>query len=144
MNLSDLRIDIAAENEGRWVSGIPEMGDLELLVRGLDCDAAQRVRARVARMRESGLRHQHMPDVMVRELMARPNPAALSRVLIEAVLLDWRGLTDGGEPVLYSRDTAERLILEPRFRLFRNAVIWAADRVGKSSAWLAKQDREAA
>lgn len=111
VRLSDLRVDLAAVENGAWVEGIPGMGDLALKVRGLDCEPARLRRRLRARRGVSS------DDVM-------------TEVLREVVLLDWRGLTDGGEPLPYSAETADILLTLTEFRPFRQAVIWAAEHVG--------------
>lgn len=112
--LTDFRIDTAAERDGAWIDRIPDMEDLDLLVRGWRCPAAQ---------------------ALIRRL-ARRNMAAdeiESRVLTEVILLGWRGLTDGGEPVAFSPALAAEMVTEPEYRLFRAAVRWASEQVGKSA-----------
>lgn len=132
--MSDFMIDTAAENEGRWISEIPDMGDLELLVRGLDCAEARALRSR--RLSSWGRSTMgYVPE----SILARGPPQsvrdqAMDAVLVHVVLLDWRNITDQGEPVLYSRDLAVKMITGETFRSFRMAVIWAANQVGKSAA----------
>lgn len=112
--LTDVRIDTAAERDGAWVDRIPDMDDLELLVRGWNCPEAQALMLRLSRRN------------VAREEAER-------RILLDVILLDWRGLTDGGEPVPFSPETAAVLVGSPQYRLFRAAVRWASEQVGKSA-----------
>lgn len=137
--LTDVRIDMAAEREGRWISGIPDCGDLELLVRGVDCDEANLVRRRRLERWSRG-DGQYMPRTVIAQgPPQRVREEALTDALIKVVLIDWRNLTLDGEPVLYSAEMARRLVAEPENRAFRLAVLWAADLVGKSEAYVSKR-----
>lgn len=133
--MSDILIDCEAEAEGRWIGEIPDMGDLELLVRGFDCEAARRVRENRLRSWLRGV-HPHSP---LREPPQYVRDQAVTVSLQQAILLDWRNLTDKGEAVPYSPEMAGRLLTEPQWRPFRLAVIWAADLVGKSPAYVARR-----
>lgn len=135
--MSDFMIDIAAQNEGRWIGEIPDMGDLELLVRGLDCQEARALRSRRLSSwgRDPVMGHATLPDSILRRGPPESvRDQAMDAVLIHVVLLDWRNITENGEPVLYSRDLAVKMITGETFRPFRMAVIWAANQVGKSAA----------
>jgi hypothetical protein len=47
--------------------------------------------------------------------------------LIEAILIDWRGLErDDGSPLSYSREEAERMLTDPEYHFFRQGVFMAA------------------
>jgi hypothetical protein len=47
-------------------------------------------------------------------------------------LLDWDGIVDDdGKAVSYSEELAATFLTDPRFRLMRNAVVWAASVVGE-------------
>jgi hypothetical protein len=139
--MSDMMIDIAAERDGRWIGEIPEMGDLELLVRGIDCEAAREMRSRrLASWGRDATGYPTMPE----SILARGPPQsvrdqAMNATLIHVVLMGWRNISENGEPVLYSRDLAVKMITEPAYRPFRMAVLWAADLVGKSDAYVARQ-----
>lgn len=118
MKLSALKTDPRVDL-GAWVRDIPGLPGLALKVRPIDCIDAQRV--------------------MRRELQAIPRAkrltgidpaderAATNLVLRKVVLLDWSGLEDDdGAPIPYSPGMAERLIQEPEFAVFRDAVVYAA------------------
>jgi hypothetical protein len=136
VKMSDFMIDVAAQNEGRWISEIPDMGDLELLVRGIDCQEARALRSRrLSSWGRSPMGYPTVPDSILRRGPPQSvRDQAMDAVLIHVVLLDWRNITDQGEAVLYSRDLAVKMITGETFRPFRMAVIWAANQVGKSAA----------
>lgn len=133
--MSDMLIDTAAESAGRWISEIPDMGDLELLVRGFDCEEARRVRENRLRSWLRGV----SPHSPVREPPQSVRDQAVTMALRHVILLDWRNITDNGQAVPYSPEMAGRLLTEPQWRRFRLAVLWASDLVGKSEAYVARR-----
>lgn len=134
MDLSKTRVDVARTKRGEWVKGIPGLGDIEVMVRGSNSPQfrlaqakAQRAIPREAR-REGGLIDPEAAD------------AALGAALAEGVLLDWRNVEDGGEPVPYSAAKALELMTDPEMAVFRDGVAWAAEIVGAAR----KEDDDAA
>lgn len=123
MKLSSLKTDIGRVEQGEWISDIPEMGDLELKVRGID-NADYRalmnrlVQAIPLKRRRRGISPEDLEQIQ-------------NRCLLETVLLDWRGVQDdGGQAMPYSRDLAVTLLTSPEYRTFRDAVAYAARLVG--------------
>lgn len=134
MKLSSLKVDAAAIEDGEWIGNIPEMGDLEVRVRGLNNAKYRRLQTKlidaVPRAKRQG---------------GRMDPDEQDRItaicLRETVLLDWRGLEgEAGEPVAYSKDLAGDLLSKPEFRRFREGVIWAASQVGEERAATDEED----
>ncbi|APX83978.1 hypothetical protein BV511_04135 [Methylorubrum extorquens] len=128
MKLSSLKVDAAAIEDGEWIGNIPEMGDLEVRVRGLNNAKYRRLQTTlidaVPRAKRQGGRLD--PDEQDR---------ITASCLNATVLLDWRGLEgEDGQPVPYSKDLATDLLTKPEFRRFREAVIWAASQVGEERA----------
>ena len=124
MKLSSIKIDAARAEAGDWVSGIPEMGDLRLRVRGLQSAAARALRNRLIRS---------LPAAV------RADPAGIplaesdqieTQVLLGAILLGWENLEDAP----YSPEKAEAFLTNPDYGAFRDAVMWAATRVGHLEA----------
>ena len=112
--LTDVKIDMAAERDGAWIGDIPDLPGVDLLVRGWECPAARALLMRLARK-------------------DTPLAEAEIHVLRDVILLDWRGLTDDGEAFAFTPDAAAKLLEEPEYRLFRAAVRWASEQVGKSA-----------
>ncbi|KQQ13281.1 hypothetical protein ASF53_13990 [Methylobacterium sp. Leaf123] len=128
MKLSSLKVDAVAIEDGEWIGNIPEMGDLEVRVRGLNNAKYRRLQTTlidaVPRAKRQGGRLD--PDEQDR---------ITASCLNATVLLDWRGLEgEDGQPVAYSKDLATELLTKPEFRRFREAVIWAASQVGEERA----------
>lgn len=128
MKLSQIRVDHNRLEQGAWVDSIPEMGGLRLKVRGFGNADDRRIQARELEAIPRAKRASGRVDVgeVDRVLGVR---------LLDAILLDWDGLTDENDaPIPYSREMAARLIQEADYRPFRDAVVWAATYVAESRA----------
>lgn len=128
MKLSSLKVDPAAIEGGEWIGNIPEMGDLEVCVRGLNNAKYRRLQSKLI----DAVPRQKRPG-------GRVDPDEQDRItatcLNATVLLDWRGLEgEDGQPLPYSQDLAAELLSKPEFRRFREGVIWAAAQVGEERA----------
>lgn len=128
MKLSDIKVDAAAVEAGRWVDNIPEMGDLRLKVRGIPNAAYRRLTDTLLRAIPRNKRIGGAIDPDERDRVT-------AECLVETVLLDWDGISDDdGKPLPYSRETARRLLTDPAFSRFNTAVVWAASIVGEQEA----------
>lgn len=115
MDFQKFETDERASNEGVWV---PIGGGAELKVARSNNDAA--VEYRDARMKpyrrqqQAGIMDDAVEEEIIRDTIARH------------VLLDWRGMTDDGEEVPYSREEAEERLKNDDFLVFVAGI--AADR----------------
>lgn len=128
MKLASLKIDSARIEQGDWVGQIPGMGDLELKVRGFGNSDYQRI---IAREQQAIGRD--------KRINGRIDPVTLdgimARAMAEAILLDWRGLTGADDqPEPYTKELATKLLTDPDFRPFQEAVSWAANVVQDARA----------
>jgi hypothetical protein len=130
LDLSKIKIDSAKINRGDWVGDLPHAGmeGLRLKVRGIASAAYREALAKRGRAVPRSERHR---DGTL--------PVALSdrvagEALCDAVLLDWDGLTEAGEPVAYDRDLALKLLTDPNFAPFRDAVVFAASIVAEEDS----------
>lgn len=90
----------AVIEDGAWVGGFDEAPGVEFFVRGVSSDAVQQALAKAqidARMKKNG-----------EPLTPTELSSILSQVLAEVGLMDWRGLTDCGEPVKFDRELAKK------------------------------------
>lgn len=133
MDIQDLRKDVAASTEGQWVDEIPGMGELRLRVRGENSPKVAALRARKLRAVPKNKRDRSGAPAF--EEMMR----VTSEVLHEAVLLDWDGLTNGGDPVAYDADLAKGWLSNPDFQQFADAVAWASQAVANGEAEAAEE-----
>lgn len=127
MDINSLRRDPVRIETGEWVSEIPNMGDVRLRVRGMTSPTVIAIRSRKERKvsREDRDRDGNIkPEVAIR---------VFGEVLLEAVLIDWDGLTENGEPVPYSKERARAWLTDRAFLPFADAVTWAANYVDRAS-----------
>lgn len=132
MDLSNIKRDFQSREDGDWIE-VPKLGNISLKVRGLASDLALAFRANL----EKKVAITDRVDGDIKPEIKRQH---WQECLIEAILIDWKGLTDGqdenGQPIQlpYSKEMARKLITEPEFELFADAVMWAASRVDEGKA----------
>jgi len=117
----------AAHDGDAWVDTIPGMGTLRLKVRGSDNVDWRRIQSKM------------VAAVPQNKRINGIDPDEIDRItgvcLQSACLLDWDGVEDAdGKPLAYSKEQAAELLTNPAFREFRDAVLWAANVVGKQAA----------
>lgn len=128
MKLASIRTNPDAVEEGRWIGDIPGLDDLRLKVRGGT--------SKVYKRRLDELVNAIPKAQRLRALSDADNERITVQAMAETLLLDWENLEgdgvigEAGQPVPYSRETAVRLLSDPQYAAFRNAVFWAADAVG--------------
>lgn len=131
MDINDLKRTpehMAAINDGEWVSDIPGMGSVRMRVRGLSSPKVAAARSRLERAvprkerdRDGGLTHEK-------------SMAISAEILHRVVLIDWDGISAGGEIVNYSAEQAKEWCTNPAYREFADAVAWAAMTVDRGAA----------
>jgi hypothetical protein len=124
MKLSNMKIDHARSEEGEWVRNIPEMEDLELRVRGQSCVSARVMRNKMLRALPAKVRND--PNGLPIEVLDRME----STICADVLLLEWRNL----EGIPYTPEKAAELLNDPDLITFREAISWAANRVGRQEA----------
>lgn len=128
MKFNSVKVDASKIETGEWISGIPEMADLELKVRGLGNADYRRQQAMLLKVVPRAKRRGGAVDFDETDRIT-------STLLLDTVLLDWRGLEDdAGAPIPYSKDFARTLLFEPIYRRVRDAVLYAASLVGEAAA----------
>jgi hypothetical protein len=126
VDLNSRKIDHNKVEQGAWVDNIPEWGDLRLRVRGIGNSDYRRLQATLL---DSVPRGKRMRGRIGPEDQDRINATCLA----DTVLLGWENLTSDGAPVPYSKEEAKRLLTDPDFVAFRDAVTWAANMVAENS-----------
>lgn len=110
MDLRKIRTNPDAEIGGVWFDS-DDMAD----ILGVDVDSAARIKiARAGNQKATKLSRKLMretygkrrldPDKVAEELMS--DPTIRHQVLAEAIIVDWKGFTNGGEPYPYTVDNA--------------------------------------
>lgn len=124
MDISTIKVNADAIENGAWVTDIPEMGDASFKVRGASSKAFGEYMAG---------RNKAIPRSQ-RDRFGNPLPevarAMMTDGLIETLLIDWAGLTKDGKPLPYSKETARALLSDPAYAPLRAAVNWAIASVG--------------
>ena len=119
MDIKGRRIDVDKREQGDWVENIPEWGDLRLKVRGINNADYRKLQAKLLETvpRQKRLRGTIEPEEQDR---------ILNTCLLNTCLLDWENLSDGGQPVPFSKETARSFLFDPEMEPFREAVAFAA------------------
>ncbi|KFI27786.1 hypothetical protein CN97_00735 [Haematobacter massiliensis] len=133
MDLRGIKRDTSIAQEGQWVKAVPNFEDAEFLVRGW---ASPKVLAYRSRLERLAPRKDRNADGSIKEA-ARMRIVA--EVLAGVVLLDWRNIGDGGEPLEYSQELAAKIFADPDFVMFTDAVLWASNQVDAQS-FMSEQD----
>lgn len=121
MDIDVIKVDSTAAKEGRWVDNLPEMKpEVRLMVRGMSTPEFAAAQSRLQR--------QVTPDEKLANGDLKPDIALriMGTAIVEAVLLDWEGLTSGGKKLPYSEKTAIELMTDRNYRKFQDAVVYAS------------------
>ncbi len=125
MKMSELAVDAARLEGGAWVEEIPEMEGLRLKVRGANNADWRRLQTKLL---EAVPRKQRVGGRLDPDTQDR----ITASLLLNTCLLDWQGLEDDdGNPLSYDKKMAEKLLTDPQYRRFREAVVWASTVVGE-------------
>jgi len=123
MKLADIEQNPIAIEQGDWVDNLPEMGNLRVKVRGVNNSDWRRLWAKLVDAVPRNKREGNKPST---DELDRINTICLR----DCSLIDWDGLDDGP----YSKEMANTLLTDPKYRAFRDAVFWAATKVGETVA----------
>jgi hypothetical protein len=125
MKMSDIKIDVAKQEEGDWVDDIPELEGVRFKVRGAQNRDWRKLNIRlintVPRNKRAG--GSLDPDEQDR---------ILAILLRDTCLLDWDGiLGEDDKPLPYSKEQAWHYLSSPEYPQFREGVLWAANEVAR-------------
>lgn len=133
MDISNLKRDTARIEAGEWVGDIPGMGDVRLRVRGSGSRIYTTLLARLSRAIPKDERNRDgslKQDAAIR---------VMGEAMQQAILLDWEGITDTGDPVAFDPKLALEWMTQPDFRPFLDAVVYAAAVVENGRAEIEEQ-----
>lgn len=120
MDISSFKRDSKAIQAGQWVENIDGFEDARFRVRGLSSPVVSTLlSAKERKVSKKG----RLKDGTIKPEIRRQ---IFGEVLHEAVLIDWDGLTDGGQVVPYSKELAEKWCTDPDYEPFADAVTYAA------------------
>lgn len=129
MKIKSARVDNAAiqSDVGVWQDDLPELGDIAVLVRGLNNKQYRLKFEAMVRALPPSKRKNGAVDPIERDRIT-------GVCLQECALLDWRNVEDDdGKPVPYGKDQAKIYLTDPDYTKFRDGVFVAASRVGEVS-----------
>lgn len=131
MKLSQIAIDVKAEEEGEWKDH-PYYDGVRVLVRGINCE---RYRKRhTALLNREKVRRRKLGDALERQ-------ERINREALAECLAGWEGVEDeAGNAIEWSLDLAREWATAPKFRRFFDGVRELAEEIGESDA----EGREAA
>lgn len=124
MKLSEIAVNAAAIEAGRWVSVAHTLPGVKFKVRGLNNADYRRLQAKLIAEIPRADRIKGLDP----EIQDKINLA----LLIETVLTDWSGLeNDDGSPLVWTKETSAHYLGNPNYSVLRAAVEWAAAVVGE-------------
>lgn len=120
--------------EGDWIGDIPDMEGIEFRVRSTNYKPFRVATAGLARRSGKKLN----TDAGLNDFNV-----ATGKPLADHILIDWRGLTENGQPLEYTRDKAVAILTaDDDFGIgakFRRGVEWAGDQVAERLNTQAKE-----
>jgi hypothetical protein len=133
MDLSkSFKTDSKARDEGVWVP-LPGTDDgTEIRVRSEDYAPYRRAITRIVERQQTTGRFSARQGSRIGDPVEFDVNRA--KAIVEHLLLDWKGVTDGGQEIPYSKEEAERYLTDPDFYDFYLAVVEAIERVTRSRA----------
>lgn len=131
MKISSLKVDSALIEQGDWVDGIPELPGIRIKARGTN--------NRDYRLLEAKLVREIPRAARVEGVSPEDQDRIAGKLLLETIVLDVQGLTDENDaPLSWSRELAEKMLLDPDYRVFQAGAAYA----GSIVAGRRKEDAE--
>lgn len=127
MKINSAKVDNSAiqSEEGVWQGDLPELGDIAVLVRGLNNKQYRSKFEAMVRALPPNKRKNGAVDPLERDRLT-------GLCMLEHVLLDWKNVQDdSGSDMPYSKDQAKVFLTDPDYQKFRDGVFVAASRVGE-------------
>lgn len=133
MKLSSTVVDSAAIERGEWVDVIPGLTGIRIKARGTNNSDYRKLESQLVR------------DIPLADRIEGLSSADQDRVtgtlLLETVVLDIDGLTeDDGTPIKYSKDLGKTLFLDPDYRIWRAAGVYAGSVMSERRKSVEAQD----
>ncbi|MFT4117463.1 hypothetical protein [Bradyrhizobium sp.] len=118
----DIESAVVVVDGREWQKDLPDLGDLEVLVAPWENPAFERGMQKAIRA---------LPPALRADGNIEPTAYAgvLGRVMAKTILFDWRNFKSGGAEKPFDAAYAQELLVNPRYKPFRDGVIAAAKRV---------------
>lgn len=126
MKISSSKVDssVIQSEAGVWQDDLPELGDIAVLVRGLNNKQYRLKFEAMVRALPPGKRRNGAVDPTERDRI-------IGLCMFEHVLLDWKNVEDDqGNAIAYGKEQAKAFLTDPDYQKFREGVFVAATRVG--------------
>jgi hypothetical protein len=127
MKIKSAKVDNSAIQslDGVWQGDLPELGDISVLVRGLNNKQYRLLFEAKVRALPPSKRKNGAVDPLERDRIT-------GEAMLEHVLLDWKNVEgDDSALIPYSKDQAKTFLTDPDYQKFRDGVFVAASRVGE-------------
>jgi hypothetical protein len=124
MDLNEISIDPIRVEQGAWID--TGLGDIRVKMRGSNNSDWLALYIKLDAAIPNIMRKQTAKFIAERERIE-------SECIVQAGLLDWQGITEGGEPLPFSVENARRLIFDPKYKAFRSVCKYVADRIATES-----------
>lgn len=114
---------IVVVTEGQlWQKDLPDLGDIEVLVAPWENPAFERAM-------QKGIKA--LPPALRADGNIEPTAYArvLGRAIAKTILFGWKNYQSGGAELPFDADYAEQVLINPKYKVFRDGVIAAAKRV---------------
>ena len=130
VNLSSLKVDAKAQEEGEWVD-LPTLGEgVAVHTRSLHCRSYRRMLSRLSRKQTQRVIRGGDVDPVQNDIIT-------ARCFAETLIVQddsgiaWRGLNDeAGNPIPYDKELVFEWLTDPSYRKVADAFAWAASEVG--------------
>lgn len=110
MNISSIRIDLKAEEEGRW---IPWLGGSQIKIRSAQSNVFREALA-VARAKHAEI----LTKVGISREADKFNDEMTRRLVAEYLVVEWSGIDEDGRPLASTLQNRLRLCTDDRYRAF--------------------------
>lgn len=126
MEITLTKIDNSAiqSTDGVWQDDLPELGDIAVLVRGMNNKQYRLKFEAMVRALPPSKRKNGSVDPLERDRLT-------GICMLEHILLDWKNVMLNGAVIPYSKDQAREFLTDPDYSKFRDGVFVAATRVGE-------------
>lgn len=110
-----------------WQKDLPDLGDIEVLVAPWENAAFERAM-------QKGIKA--LPPALRADGNIEPTAYArvLGKAIAKTILFGWKNYQSGGTELPFNAEYAEQVLVNPKYKVFRDGVITAAKRVQQGLA----------
>jgi len=128
MDIKEIKIDSSKLDHADWVGDLGrDFNGVRVKVRAVENKNWRRLRLKLGNQIPLKRR------VDGGNFLPEDQDKIIATCLLEASLEDWEGLTMNGAPLPYSKEMAQKLLTDPDYRKFFDAVLQAASTVAEQT-----------